>query len=185
MQPFKFSRKFLCVSMICYNGACSQIQGDGHPLMLMNHCVNHGPDLAISDAYETESYFKEVDTFLLQVYQFSKKSGKPKHLLNMLVTNISVTGLLYVKSHSIRLQNHKYCSIKAAIISFFLLCLLHKNMLSSGRGSCKLATTLSSLKGFFEKLQSCNLLATVHFYLLATRITAHLSYTMQNQMGHN
>ena len=129
-----------------------------------------------------EPNFKNVDIFLLQVYQLFKNSGKLKHLLHTIALNLNVTVMSFVKSHGTRFQNHKYQStIKALIINlvpFYLLC---ENALAGGREVCRLVTTLPTLQGFFEKLQSCKYLAGMHFYRKAICITAHLSFMMQKQ----
>ena len=94
-----------------------------------------------------------------------------------------MTTLSFVKSHGTRFQNHKYHAVKALIIilvPFYFLC---ENALAGGREVCRLATTLATLRGFFEKLQSYKCLAGMHFYCKAIRIIAHLSFTMQKQNG--
>ena len=64
------------------------------------------------------------------------------------------------------------------MVPFYLLC---ENALAGGREVCRLATTLTTLRGFFEKLQSYKYLAGMHFYRKAIRVTAHLSFMMQKQ----
>ena len=54
-------------------------------------------------------------------------------------------------------------------------------MIVGASESCHSATTLSTLKGFFDKLQSYKYVATIHFYQQAIYISAHLSFTMQKQ----
>ena len=54
-------------------------------------------------------------------------------------------------------------------------------MIPGGSESCNSATTLSMLKGFFDKLQSCKYLAAIHFYRQVISIIAHLSFIMQKQ----
>ena len=64
------------VNMGRYNGACTQIKADGQLwLLLVVHCANHRLELVIADAYKMKPNFKDVDIFLLQVYQLFKNSG--------------------------------------------------------------------------------------------------------------
>ena len=171
------------VNMGRYNGAWTQIKADGRPWLLVIHCENHRLELAIADVYKMELNLKDVDIFLLQVYQLFKNSGRLKRLLHTIALNLNVTTVSFVKSHGTRFQNHKYRAIKALIINlvpFYLLC---ENALDGGREVCRLPTTLATLQGFFEKLQSYKYVAGMHFYHKTTRITAHLSFTMQKQTG--
>ena len=171
------------VNMGRYNGACTQIKADGRPWLLVIHCANHRLELAITDAYKMEPNFKDMDIFSLQVYQLFKNSDKLKHFLHTIALNLNVTAVSFVMSHGTRFQNHKYRAIKALIISlvpFYLLC---ENALAGGREVCRLVTTLATLRGFFEKLQSYKYLAGMHFYHKAICITVHLSFTMQKQNG--
>ena len=48
-----------------YNGVFSEIKGDGLSRIFFIDYANHRVKLAIFAAYKVESYFKEVDTFLL------------------------------------------------------------------------------------------------------------------------
>ena len=133
------------VKMRRYNGACTQIKADGRPWLPVIHCANHHLELTIANAYKMEPNFKDVDIFLLQVYQLFKNSGKLKCLLHTIALHLNVTAVSSVKSHGTRFQNHKYRAIKALIInlvSFYLLC---ENALAGGREVCRLATTLATL----------------------------------------
>ena len=133
------------VKMRRYNGACTQIKADGRPWLPVIHCANHHLELTIANAYKMEPNFKDVDIFLLQVYQLFKNSGKLKCLMHTIALHLNMTAVSSVKSHGTRFQNHKYRALKALIInlvSFYLLC---ENALAGGREVCRLATTLATL----------------------------------------
>ena len=85
-----------------YNGVCVQIKADGRPWLLVIHCANHRLELAIADAYKMEPNFKDVDIFLLQVYQLFKNGGKLKRLLHTMTLNLNVTAVSFVRSHRTR-----------------------------------------------------------------------------------
>ena len=54
-------------------------------------------------------------------------------------------------------------------------------MIAGGSQVCRSSTTLATLKGFFEKLKTYKLLASMHFYREVIAVTAHLSFKMQKQ----
>ena len=166
---------------IYYTGACTQIKNNSRDWLLKIHCANHYLELAIGTAYTGQPKFKIADTLLLDIYQIFKNSGKLRWLLTTIALNLDVTYISFVQSHGTRFQNHKYKAIKALIINFVPLYLSCKNMIAGGSESCHSTTTLSTLKGFFDKLQSYKYLDAIHFYWQAISIMVHLSFTMQKQ----
>ena len=146
-----------------YTGACTQIKNDGRDWFLKIHCANHRLELPIGSAYADEPKFKIPDNLQLNIYQLFKNSGKLRRLLPTIALNLSVTCVFFIRSHGTRFQNHKYGAIKALLINLVPLYLLCENMITGGSESCHSATTLSTLKDFFDKLQSCKYLAAIHF----------------------
>ena len=159
----------------------TQIKNDGRDWLLKIHCVNHCLELAIRSAYTGQLAFKIVDTLLLNIYQLFQNSGKLGRLLTTIALNLGKTCVSFVQSHGTRFQNYKYRAIKALLINLAPLYLLCKNMIAGGTESCHSATTLSALKGSFDKLQSHKYLATIHLYWQAISVTTQLSFTMQKQ----
>ena len=151
------------VNMGIYTGACTQIKNDGRDWFLKIHCANHRLELPIGSAYADEPKFKIPDNLQLNIYQLFKNSGKLRRLLPTIALNLSVTCVFFIRSHGTRFQNHKYGAIKALLINLVPLYLLCENMITGGSDSCHSATTLSTLKDFFDKLQSCKYLAAIHF----------------------
>ena len=169
------------VNMGIYTDACTQIKNDGQDWFLKIHCAYHRLELAIGSAYTGQPEFQIVDTLLLNIYQLFKSSGKLRRLLTTTALNLGKYCISFVRSHYTRFQNHKYRATKALLINLVPLYLLCENMIAGGSESCHSAKTLSTLKGFFDKLQSYKYLAAIHFYRQAIFITAHLSFTMQKQ----
>ena len=97
------------VNMSIYTGACTQIKNTGQDWLLKIHCANHCLELVIGSAYTGQPEFKIVGTFLLYIYQLFKNSGKLRQLLTTIALNLGVTCISFVRSHSTRFQNHKYC----------------------------------------------------------------------------
>ena len=147
-----------------YNGACTQLRNDGREWLLIIHCSNHRLELAIADAYKTDVNFKDVDTFLLNVYTLFKNSGKLKSLLGTIALNLGVTSVSFIKNYGTRFQNHKYRAIKAALINLVKLYLLCENMIAGGSQVCRSSTTLATLKGYIILLQN----TAHHFFIIHT-----------------
>ena len=94
------------------------------------NCTNHRLELAMKDAFEADSAFKDVDKILPEMYLLTRNSGKVKRLLKSIAMQLNVMFVTYVKSSGTRFQNHKYRAIKALIINYVHV---DGKLLSSGK----------------------------------------------------
>ena len=122
---------------------------------------------------------KKIDEIVFWTWQYFKNSDKAKSMLMAIASQLNVLYVTFTRSHSTQFQNHKLMAIGALIINYISIVDFCENAIASGTDVCH-GEVASKLKGFLKTFKSYKYLASLPFYHLTLKETAHLAYIMQS-----
>ena len=99
--------------------------------MSLLHCLSHRLELAIKDAFELDSSFKDLKSELNDLYRLFKNSGKCSRVLQIVIFEIGVIVLRFTCSSGTGFPHHTRVALENFLRNYLACCVFAENAIAN------------------------------------------------------
>ena len=163
-----------------HTGSLTQLkEWSGNEPLLM-HCLSHRLELAIKDAFELDSSFKDLKSELDDLYQLFKNSGKCWRVLQLVGYELGAIVLRFTRSNRTRFQDHTIGALGNFLWNYLACCVLAENAIANN--GLLTAEMQARMRGYLNTWLSYEHLIRTQFYKVVLKQTSLISLKSQSNI---